>query len=285
VKKLPWWFRAGIRILGAVCPPAMAAIAWRLFWDLGTPMPLAASASRVHDLADRTTVTVNGRDAIVYRWGTGPNVILLVHGWRGRASQFAALIDRLDDPSRTIVAFDAPGNGDASGSRTDLFDYVALIRGVAADAGTLEAIVGHSFGVLAMFTALREGVRTGVIVSIAGVSGFDYVVDSFAEALDLPVRVTARLRHRIQRELFDSDPGFWQRYRSRVDPADRTPLLVIHDADDRAVDPAESKWVREAHSGHSVALKTSGLGHTRVLSDPAVLDAIVSFVNAGARTR
>jgi alpha-beta hydrolase superfamily lysophospholipase len=263
----------------------MATIAWRLFWDLGSPMPLAASAVAIHELAERSTVTINGRDGVVYRWGTGPRVILLVHGWRGRASQFAALVQHLMDPTRTIVAFDAPGNGAAPGSRTNVFDYVALIRAVAADAEPLEAIVGHSFGVLAMFTALREGLRADAIVSIAGVSGFDYTVESFAAALALPPRVTARLRRRIERELFSGDAGFWQRYRSEVDPTDRTPLLVIHDQGDRAVNASESAWIRDAHLGPLRELTTTGLGHTRILSHPSVMDAIVSFVAEPERTR
>ena len=148
MKQLPAWFRLFVRVLGTIAPWAMARIAWRLFWDLGTPMPLREDARDIHESARKTIVTVNGRTAVVYRWGTGPSPVLLVHGWQGRASQFAALIRALESSDRTIIAFDAPGNGDAPGERTDIFDYIAVIREVYESDGEFELVVGHSFGVL-----------------------------------------------------------------------------------------------------------------------------------------
>ncbi len=285
MRKLPAWFRLIIRVLGTVAPWAMARIAWRLFWNLGDPMPLRADARDIHESARKTTITVNGRDAVVYEWGDGPSPILLVHGWQGRASQFAAIIRALQSSDRTIIAFDAPGNGDAPGDRTDIFDYIAVIRAVFDTHGEFELVVGHSFGVLALFTALRTGVRAERIVSIAGVSGFNYVVGAFAAALDLPLRVVRLLRRRIERDIFGGDTTFWRSYVSELDPTDQTPLFVIHDRYDSAVEFRQSRFITEAHTGALTELYTSGLGHGRVLSDPAVVDSIVRFTATARQTR
>jgi pimeloyl-ACP methyl ester carboxylesterase len=285
MKPLPPWFRLLVRVIGAISPRLMTALAYRMFWDLGTPMPVRSDAAPVHARARSEVLAVGDRTAIVYRWGSGPQTVLLVHGWRGRAAQFARLVDALESPERTIVSFDAPGNGAAPGSRTDLRDYIAVIRSVAAGAGGLELVVAHSFGVLGMFVAVREGVRADRIVSIAGMSDIDYTYQAFVRALELPRRVSVRLRRRIERRVFDGDTGMWRRFVSELDPTDKTPLLLIHDRDDRAIEFSEAGKIAAAHLGSTTELFTSGLGHVRVLSDPSVLGAIVDFASEPAQTR
>jgi pimeloyl-ACP methyl ester carboxylesterase len=285
VKPLPGWFRLLVRVVGTLIPPLMAAIAYRLFWRLGTPMPVRADAATVHSRSRRETLRIGGRSAIIYRWGTGPETVLLVHGWRGRGSQFAALIAALESPERTIVTFDAPGNGDSPGDRTDLRDYLDVIRAIADAAGGLELLVGHSFGVMGIFVAVREGVRAKRMVSIAGTADMEYTYDTFARALELPRRVDILLRRKIERRVFDGDTGIWRRFVSELDPTDQTPLLVIHDRDDRAVDFSQANRIASAHLGPLTEVYTSGLGHTRVLSDPNVLRAVIDFASESVQTR
>ena len=285
MKQLPVWFRLFVRVLGTIAPPLMTRVAWKLFWDLGTPTPLREDARDVQNRASRETASVNGHEAVLYRWGTGPSPVLLVHGWQGRASQFAAIIRGLESPDRTIFAFDAPGNGDAPGDRTDIFDYIAVIRRVYDEVGAFEVVVGHSFGVLALFSAIRAGVKTDRIVSIAGVSGFNYVVSAFATALDLPIGVIRRLRRRIERDIFAGDTTFWRTWVSELEPTNETPLFVIQDRYDRAVDFRQSALIAEAQVGPLTELYTSGLGHSRVLSDTSVVESIVRFTESTERTR
>ncbi len=142
--------------------------------------------------------------------------------------------------------------------------------------GQPSLMIAHSFGALAAFTAVRQGVRPERLVSIAGVGSFDYVVDAFVGALALPRRAAAGLRRRIENGLFGGKSlrGFV----SELDPTDTgIPLLVIHDRGDRAVDFGQSTLIAEAHTGSVTELHTEGLGHTRILSDPTVLAAIEAF--------
>jgi pimeloyl-ACP methyl ester carboxylesterase len=285
VKSLPPWFRAFVRAVGTLAPPVMATIAFRMFWSLGRPAPVSPAAAAVHARARKEPVRVSGRHVILYRWGTGPRIVLLVHGWRGRGSQFAKLIEALESPERTVVAFDAPGNGDAPGNRTDLRDYLSIIRLVTDTDGTPELMVGHSFGVIGVFVAVREGVRAKRIVSIAGLSDVDYTFRAFDLALGLSPRVDRLLRRKTERDIFDRDTGIWRRFVAELEKTDQTPLLIIHDKDDRTVDPSESAKIAQAHLGPTTELHTSGLGHIRVLSDPAVISAIVRFAGEPARTK
>ena len=63
----------------------------------------------------------------------------------------------------------------------------------------------------------------------------------------------------------------------------RLPILLIHDQNDRQVPVAEA--ARAAHMLPGAELMvTRGLGHNRLLADPAVVTAIVDFVAAQEMT-
>ena len=100
---------------------------------------------------------MRGRRVVSYEWGSGSSVVLLVHGWRGRASQFASLIRELRYEGHTIVAFDAPASGDSEGTRTDAADYLDVMRALQSRYGAFSGVVGHSFGSLVGLAAIHEG--------------------------------------------------------------------------------------------------------------------------------
>src|SRR4051794_19633808 len=150
-------FQNMMRGLSRVAPPLAAEIAYRQFVSLGTPETVHPRDAAIHARARVGSLELNGAPVATYAWGTGPETILLVHGWRSRGSRWANLVAALESPQRTIVAFDAPGNGDSPGHRTNVLDYAAIVRRLAARHGNVQAIVGHSFGVLASFLAVREG--------------------------------------------------------------------------------------------------------------------------------
>src|SRR5262249_43173476 len=90
------------------------------------------------------------------RWGHGPTV-LLVHGWEGRGAQLGAFVEPLVRAGLSVVAFDAPGHGDTSGSRLYLTDLADCVVDVARAVGPLHAIVAHSLGAAAVLLARQRG--------------------------------------------------------------------------------------------------------------------------------
>jgi hypothetical protein len=46
------------------------------------------------------------------------------------------------------------------------------------------------------------------------------------------------------------------------------------------VAPRQSELIAEAHNGPTEVIRTDGLGHVRILSDPQVLGAIARFAGA-----
>ncbi len=268
-----------MRVLSALPTPVATDVAYRLWSSLGRPEAVHERDRAVHERAVTGTLEVHGKRVTTYRWGHGRRVILLVHGWRSRASRLSALVEALEQPDATVLAFDAPGNGDSPGRRTTVLDYAEAIHQLGEQYGPFQAIVGHSFGVLATFLAVREGTAARRIAGISGMHDADGIVTEFARQLELPAAVKARLRGTIARRTFTVVDDPWARFVSRVDDPG-IPLLLVHDRGDRVVPFGELDLIAADHPGHVEVLRTTGLGHSRILSDPAVVEAVAAFVSA-----
>ena len=274
MRVLPQWFRVLVRVLSSI-PVIGRLFVWQLFWRLGPAVPVRASEKQFHDRARR--IELDGVAA--YQWGDGDKVVLLVHGWQSRASRFAAIGAALVERGYTVVAFDAPGNGDSPGRRTHAFEYADAIRALNARYGVFEAIVAHSFGALATFIAVRGGVRTKRIVTVAGVHDFASIVRDFGRTVGLGSGGVRRLRREVEKWAHARGIDPWRDVVSELDPTDyRTPLFVVHDSGDREVALEQAMQIVEAHTGPVETLVTDALGHSRILSEAAVIERITRFV-------
>jgi pimeloyl-ACP methyl ester carboxylesterase len=267
--------------LSRVAPWLASEIGWRAWRHVGPPGSVRPGDSEVLQSAVREILDVDGAAVCAYRWGNGPRLIVLVHGWRSRASRFSTIIRALEDPNVTIVSFDAPGNGDSPGRFVTILDYVACIEALVQRHGPVDTIIGHSFGVLAAFLAARESVHVNHIVGISGMYSLEQLVTKFSEEAGLTGRAMLGLRRRVERRTFSSVENVWTRFVAETDPtATDLPILLIHDTEDTMVHPTEMHLISEAHTGPVQCLVTSGLGHTRILRDPIVAGAISDFVRA-----
>lgn len=207
-----------------------------------------------------------------WQWGDGPPV-LLIHGWEGRAAQFAHFIPALVEQGFSVVAFDAAAHGHSPGRRASLRTFAVGAQSVAAQVGRLQGLIGHSLGGLAALLALQGGLRAESAVIIAPPSPGTHFV-GFARQLGLNDGERARIARRIESEVglpFAAVEG------SALAAGLQTPGLLIHDRRDK-----EAPW----HVGAATAAAwpdavlhtTEALGHRRILHDPAVVAATVSFI-------
>jgi pimeloyl-ACP methyl ester carboxylesterase len=226
-------------------------------------------------------LSVNGKTVVTYQWGDGSRPVLLVHGWASRAARLRPFVVALRDLGYTPVAFDAPGHGASAGHGTTLLEYREIIRQLHAEHGTFEAVVAHSFGVLATFFALRDGVSARRIVGIGGVARFDDVIDGFCAALGLRRPVGRALRRSIERTLFPGERDIWRRFDATHRPEGvAADVLLFHDEDDDVVGADQSRLLADAYGARARLVVTRGLGHRRILADPGVVAAAVDFVAA-----
>ncbi|HEU4849863.1 MAG TPA: alpha/beta hydrolase [Terrimesophilobacter sp.] len=268
-------------VLDRLAPRLAAEIVWRLWRTPRRSRSLTAGAARVMELAGRSTMLIAGRRIATYRWGSGPRVVLLVHGWEGRASDFAPIVRELRSPERTILAVDAPGHGNSSGRRTTVIDYAEVLAEVARRHGRLEAVVSHSLGTPAVAAATRHGLRADRYVSIGGVADLDRLVPTFCEAVGVHPSTAERVRTRIENRVFNGNREVWAQYSATGSPLPASaPLLVIHDRSDRTVPVVDAALLADAHGPLTRVVVTEGLGHHRTLGADAVLDDVSSFLGA-----
>lgn len=271
-----------VRAADRVSPELAGRLAMPLFRQVRPALPVRPGDRALHEAAERGTVTVRGREIVTYAWGHGARTVLVVHGWRGRASQFGPIVRELRSEGLRVIAFDAPANGDSAGRHTDIRDFIAAIDELQGRHGMFRAIVGHSFGALAALTAVREGTATGGVVAIAGMADARYLVDSFAVRVGMgPASADVLARRFAARVLPDVTEPF-ARFDAVADPLpDGVPLLVVHDRGDREVAVGESMRLHAAHGERSRLVITEGAGHSRVLGADPTLDAVTSFVSGG----
>ncbi|MET4095787.1 esterase/lipase [Arthrobacter sp. UYCu712] len=281
-----WTVPVAMRLLDAVSPYIAARLASVLFWHLGRPSSVRAVDREIHESAAVEQV-VFGRTAVtVYTWGTGNSVILLVHGWRSRASRFSHLVKALMSRGHMIVSFDAPGHGASGKGPSNVVEWAGIIRELEARYGHFDAVVGHSFGVLAAFHAVRMGITTGRMVTIAGVHSLEHLVTSFTRVIRLPTRARVRFRDRINQLVLVDSSFEWGQIVSQLDSdSSWMPLLVVHDSSDAVVGIDQAGLIADGHAGSASVLYTEGLGHNRVLADQRVVDAVTEFVSTQVESR
>ncbi|MFE6776783.1 alpha/beta hydrolase [Streptomyces sp. NPDC057702] len=231
--------------------------------------------------ARRGRLSVDGKAVTTYAWGDGERPVLLVHGWESRASRYAKVIARLLELGYSPVAFDAPGHGESEGDSTTLVEYREIIGELHATHGAFEMIVAHSFGATASFLALREGVRATRVVAVSPVPDFTYVVDAFCARTGMSPELRAELRLRVERDLYPGQADLWTRFSVLHRAAEvRLPLLLVHDEDDEAVDPEQTRRIAAAFGERARVLTTRRFGHRRILGAPQLVAAVADFVTA-----
>lgn len=273
--------RTALTGLGRIAPRAAAPVAVRYFSTPAARGPLRPAEEPVMRQATRDRLYLGDTPIAVYAWGDGSRPVLLMHGWRSRASRFAPLVTALRERGYSPVAFDAPGHGDSGGRSTTILDYRDIARRLHARHGRFAALVGHSVGGAAAFFAVRGQAMADRLVSIAAPADFAYVVEEFCRQLGAGPRLQAAVRQRIERRVFPGESDIFARFSASHRPGDLAlPILVIHDDGDDVIAPGQGRRLAAAHGQHADLITTSGLGHRRIIADPEVIDAVLAFAAA-----
>jgi pimeloyl-ACP methyl ester carboxylesterase len=260
----------GLRLAAFLAPPLAAEGAFALLSFPQGRKEMHASERPLMDLAEVEHQQFAGKRVVT---------ILLVHGWRGRAANFASIVRELRSAERTIVAFDAPAHGLSSGRRTDISEYAGVISELDRRYGPFDAIVSHSFGTAASLLAVHKGARVGRLASLAGAAQMDYLVSRFASSLELGAATVQGIRRRIEDRIFPGVTNLWTKYPGVTWPMPiDVPLLLIHDKCDTEVEVEQSRRLAAAHPQSARLVITSGLGHNALLRNGAVLDEVVAFL-------
>ena len=211
--------------------------------------------------------TVRGRV-----WGEGP-VVYLVHGWGGRGSQLASFVEPLLREGYRVVTFDSPAHGDSepgpAGRLTHGVEFGKALDAVFARFGPAEAVVAHSLGTISTYLTLRYGwLSTRRLVLISPMVTATPLFDQFQRALGFGARARRAFDREVERLVGVPVEGFDALVQAAH--VESVPTLVVHDRGDRQTSYTDAVRLAEALPDARL-VTTDGLGHRRILKDPAVV--------------
>ena len=270
-----WLLRKSIYLLGLVSPALAGRWVYRL-WFRPFRFPEPKQEQEWRRGAEPLAVVHRGQPLAVDAWGAGPT-ILMVHGWNGRGAQLGAFAPALVRAGYRVVSFDTPAHGRSPGRDTNLPEISEAIRNVAEACGPLHAVIGHSFGVACTIHAVRQGLKVNRFVALSPPGSMRWLTQSFFATLGIRAPVQQVFIRKLEAH-FGAD--LWQRFSpEHLARALTVPGLVIHDEDDRDVPWQEGAAVANAWPGAEF-VRTSGLGHRRILRDPDVIARVTAFIAA-----
>lgn len=270
--------RSAFKIGGVIAPRLTGRMAYEL-WITPTRVSTPESEKSVLASAQIRTCNINRHEIVTYHWGESGATVLLVHGWGGRGTQLGSFVEPLLAAGYRVISFDAPAHGRSSGKQTNLYEISDVILGLQKRYGDFDSVISHSFGGPCIAVALKGGLKASRVVSISPPSHTEGLVEKFIQILNIPSAVARNLFERIE-TMFGED--VWQEVSMQNIVRDiDIPALVIHDDQDTDVPWQEGKTVADAWFGASF-IKTSGLGHRRILKDRDVIDSTIQFIQTAA---
>jgi pimeloyl-ACP methyl ester carboxylesterase len=210
-----------------------------------------------------------------FEWGEGP-LVILVHGWGGRAAQMAPLSVTLAGQGFRCVALDITGHGDTPNRLVRwhyfLRDVEALTRSLRSD---VHAYVGHSSGGTTLMALRRRGkIKAQRYVCVCSPSYPFLALDSVRQSFN--PRESVLERHKLY--LADEFGIPWPDLESggSFAGADEN-FLLFYDERDRLVPHTEGDRIH-ARCARSTFEKTSNYGHRRILTAPELHSAVGGFL-------
>ncbi|HLD68061.1 MAG TPA: alpha/beta fold hydrolase [Pseudomonas sp.] len=253
--------------LGLLAPQMVASRMRRAFM---TPRDLPPRDWELPLLARSERVTLRfGLSAL--RWGSGPAVLLL-HGWEGRPTQFAALIEALVAAGYGVVALDGPAHGRSPGREANVVLFARALLEAASELPPLHAVIGHSMGGASALLATQLGLRTEALVTIAAPSRILGLLRGFARFMGLPARARAQFVRLVEQHAgMPAAQLDVARYHLDI------PGLVVHAEDDPMVPVGEAEVIHQAWIDSRLLRLPQG-GHQRVLGDPRLVEAVLQLL-------
>ena len=211
-------------------------------------------------------------------WGASGPLVLALHGWRGRTTQFGPLAAALATRGFRTIALDLPGHGRSAGARATPRLLADLLIEVTKITGPAHAVVGHSFGGAVIGAALAFGFQTSRVVIVSSPTRVSRMPFKYAKALHLPPHAMAHFGR-----LLDEHAGrpVAELDLVAVGPHCRIPALLVHDRGDAVIPWREAEILAAAWPALQV-ISTEGLGHRDILADAAVVQAVAGFIAGDA---
>ncbi len=254
-------------------PLANRLFRFLFFTPIGYPTP--EKETKAETFASTFVIQVGNMRIQCYRWGKAPKTVLVVHGWAGRATQFRRFVKPLLAEGYQVVGFDGPAHGKSSGTRTHLNEFLVVIFELQTRFN-IQSIIAHSFGGVSSLYAIAEGLPIKTLITIASPTIADEIVNTYLRAIGASAKTGKNFKDYILKKYgkpFEeySSLAFIKKVPAELD------LLLVYDENDAEVSMKHPEALLKLFP-QAELLKTSGLGHTRILRDNSVVRQVVTFI-------
>jgi pimeloyl-ACP methyl ester carboxylesterase len=269
-----WWFPK----LEIVAPPLATRLFEQLFFSpLNYDLP--AKEFEWIKKTDGFELHINGKRIQCYSWGNIAHpVILFVHGWAGRGTQFRKFFPVFMEAGFRIVSFDGPAHGKSEGRQTNIVEFGDVLKEIIGRVGAPRAIVAHSFGGIVALLGATQGLPVKKIINIGSPVIGDKIIETFLTAVNGKWSTGEKFKAHMFKKYNRSFDEFSSEYfiRHLKTPLD---LMLVHDAQDKDVSMEHPERLIELYPP-AFLYRTSGLGHTRILKDESVIKDCLKFVQS-----
>jgi len=176
------------------------------------------------------------------------------------------------------VLVDLPAHGRSQGSTSNLPQFARAIEYLTArlqqQGHEVRAVAAHSLAANALAYAAARGLPVARLALLAPPASPHAYTRLFAKVFGLSEDTRERLQQRVE-----AREGILMRQfePAAVGPRVAVPTLIVHDREDRINRFADAEAYRDAIAGARL-MATDGLGHTRLLRDEQVVNAVVAHL-------
>lgn len=262
----------GFQVLSWVAPKLAGRLANRLFL---TPqrIPRPEWEKKIWNTGKQIRFP-SGRIARHFGPSSGP-LLVFIHGWEGRGSQFGYFFQPALERGFQVLAWDGPAHGDSPGKKTNMVEFSrALIEDLKSFNHPVHTVLGHSFGGGTCILAHHLGLECQRIVLIAAPASTQAIFKRFTQWIRLTPKGIDYFRKDVEGE---AGMSIDQLELMELAKNYSIPGLIVHDVGDKDVPFQESLDMHQAWK-NSRHLKTTGLGHRKLLKSPETISSILDFV-------
>lgn len=268
------------RLLSVVAPGAAARLTQSVFTTAPRLRPMRPEEQALFGRAERGEVAFRHYRIPTWSWGAqdAPRV-LLAHGWGVAPAFFGPLVEKLLAQGWHVTTYLAPAHSETRPTKTTGFTLVHALRAIIDATGPYDALVGHSLGAGMIIMGSKIGIAAERLVLISPVTDLVDHTDRFAAAMGMPVRVAERMRRRIYEQYNDDFKPLGSYWNDLFETRVASPTLLVHDENDELMGVSQSEYIVQRWPDARL-VRTQGLGHVKILRNPAVVAGIAQFLDA-----
>ncbi len=272
------YIRTKLNILSAISEKMAGDELFRLFCT--PPGKVSPKANGMFSAHEKLSFILNGKKVHGYRCNyPAKKTALLLHGFSSCIDNFSDFVEPLVQKGYAVLAFDAPAHGHSEGKTINAVQYAEMVNHIINEYGPVDALIGHSFGGLAIALALEndksEAKRQVVLIAPA-----TETTTAIEGALKLLSLHSPRFRTALERKIenFSGKKAEWFSIRRAIGNI-KGQVLWLHDETDRITPIIDVLRVKNDKHPHITFHFTRGLGHRRIYRDAEVRQQIMNFLH------